>query len=454
MRKLNGLWRRFNLFMGVFSYLFLLHWTYVDIISPNFSYLKYTYSSPSVSLIMTVWGMALIPSFWLPIKRTRPSQSVYWLLYLLVLVPTMIIPLYTLEIAFKQLLTFDIVLLLSFAFLGLIYKIPLLVFPRIRISPFFFWFGFISISLLFYIYIIKVFGLQFHLLSFLEVYQVRSEYADTLSESGVLSSYLIDWQANVLNPFLMIFGLIIRKYSLLFFGILGQWMIYSITGYKAVFLSALFIFLLLLAQRKEGKKFGIYTVWGLAAIVLISYLIDVSTQTNWATSIFVRRLMVTPGLLTGFYFEFFSEHPHALLAHSIFEGMITYPYTLNPPNLIGYMYWGNSNTSANANVWADAYANFGLWGIFCFTIILGIVLWTYDCLSSDKNPLMTSLLLGMPALTLVDSALLTTIYNHGLGFALIFVYFLPKFTSENDLSQLKNEIGGGHRNGKKQSGPP
>lgn len=398
--------------------------------------------------------MALIPSFWLPINRERPSQLVYLLLYVLVFVPAMIIPLYTLQISIKRLMFFDVALLISFVCLRIIYRFPLLVIPRIRISPFLFWLGFILVTTIFYAYIINTYGFQFHWISFNDVYEVRSKYASELSENGVLSNYVIDWISNVLNPFLIVFGLIKRKFILVIMGILGQVMMYSITGNRTAILSGIYVFLIILSQRKKGRNFGIYLVLGLTGIVVVSCLIDSLTQTNWATSLFVRRLIITPGLLTGYYLQFFSEHPNTLLAHSIFKGIFPYPYPLNPPNLIGYIYWGNPNTSANANVWADAYANFGIWGVFGFTVLLGLVLWIFDSLASGKNIFVTTLVLSMPSLALVDGALLTALLNHGLGFAILLIYLLPKKITEVNLQQEYQEKGGGHRIGEEKSGSP
>ena len=58
----------------------------------------------------------------------------------------------------------------------------------------------------------------------------------------------------------------------------------------------------------------------MAALVLVAAAIDLVTHSDLFTTLFVRRMIVVPGQLTTLYYDFFSTHPHALLAQSIFKG--------------------------------------------------------------------------------------------------------------------------------------
>lgn len=418
--------KRLSIILGSFAYLVALHLSYVYVISPLFSYHGYTYHPPSTFYIAVAWLMALTPSLWMPVQRDRPSQVVYWLLYVLVFIPAMIIPFYTLYNEPTRSMSMQLVLLGCFAMLGGIYRLPLLILPRLKISSALFWSLVALLSLGFYTYIVKVFGVHFNIVSMDDVYGVRAEYDQQLADSGVGVAYALEWQSNVINPLLIAYGLVNRKGSLVALGLIGQLFLYSITGFKSVFLSAEFILMLLVVQIRKGTWFGQLTAWGFGVTVMLCAWLDVLTSSIFYTSIFVRRMIITPGLLTGYYFDFFSNHPRLLLAHSIFKGLFTYPYSLSPPNLIGSFYWGDAGTAANANLWADAYANFGLWGMFFFTLMLGLVLLVFDSLSVGRNPLVTSLLLGVPAITLANTALLTSLFNHGIGLATLFVFLMPR----------------------------
>ena len=94
-------------------------------------------------------------------------------------------------------------------------------------------------------------------------------------------------------------------------------------------------------------------------MVLVAIVADKLLHSEWFTAILLQRLIATPGLLTGMYVEFFSAHPKAMLAHSVLAPFLAYPYDREPSFLIGRAYFGSETVQANANIWADGYANFG-----------------------------------------------------------------------------------------------
>jgi hypothetical protein len=138
-----------------------------------------------------------------------------------------------------------------------------------------------------------------------------------------------------------------------------------------------------------------------------------------------------PGLLTGYYYEFFSSHPKAHLGHSIFKSLIDYPYAVEPPYLIGALYFHNASNDANANVWADAYANFGYFGVICFTLLLAAVLWLYDSMAVECDRRLATLAMALPAFSLANGALLTSLLSNGMALAMLLVYLMPREAYEN-----------------------
>src|SRR6185437_3705188 len=114
-----------------------------------------------------------------------------------------------------------------------------------------------------------------------------------------------------------------------------------------------------------------------------------------------------------------------MLSHSIFKGIVGNPYESVPPLIIGNVYFRGSGTDANANFWADAFANFGIVGVFAFTALLGMVLWFYDSITLDIDLRLAALMLAMPAVSLANGGLLTCLLMHGLGFACLLMYYLP-----------------------------
>jgi hypothetical protein len=212
--------------------------------------------------------------------------------------------------------------------------------------------------------------------------------------------------------------------------VLGQILLFSVTGQKSIFFSVLIIVGIYFALRSRGKLFGLKVVGGLITVIIASSTLDKLFNSTFLSSLFVRRLMATPGLLTGYYYDFFSNHSKVFLAHSIFKPFLDYPYTFEPPFLIGNLYFNKPDMSANVNYIADAFSNFGYYGILFFTIILAIVLWIFDSVSKHSNYYLTILILSMSAWSLTDTALFTSLLTHGILFALCIVYLMPRHKDE------------------------
>jgi hypothetical protein len=413
-------------FLLTILYVVLLNFTYSSVTSPSFSYLGYINLHPAMSILIVSGLIAIIPSLWMPIALKRPSQLVYWILYVLVYIPTSVIPFFILDMSVGKLLMFNIVLLVVFYILGYVQRFPLLRITTIEMPRSIFWIGVYLSSLLLYSLVGYTFGFSFKLIGLSEVYDVRGDYRETLASASALVAYGIAWQANVINPLLISQGLVSKNLFNLLFGIFGQLLIFSITGFKSVLFSSLFIMAILFALKNRGKIFGLLTIAGTVGLVFITSVIALFLHDGYLSSLLVRRLIITPGLLTGYYYDFFSNHSKAMLGHSVFKSIIDYPYSLDPPFLIGQVYFNSAAKSANANLWADSFANFGFIGIILFTLLLGTILWLYDSLTVSIDYRVACLMLGIPAISLSNSALLTSMLTHGIMLAILLVYLMPK----------------------------
>jgi len=295
-------------------------------------------------------------------------------------------------------------------------------------------------SIIFYSLIVASFGFRFHYVAWDEIYSVRAQFTNALDLAPPLTGYAINWQAWVINPFMIALGLRSRRVSWVLAGAAGQFAIYSITAFRSMFFSAAFLLYLLWLTRSNqafGARLG--GTWtaifaGTGALQFLGYgLIP--------ESLVGVRMTALPGLLTGYYYEFFSSHPHVHLGHSIFKSFVTYPYALEPPYLIGYTYFHNVTEDANANLWADAYANFGYTGIVCFTILFAIVLWLYDSVAVGRDMRLAALVIGLPAFALANCGLLTSLLTNGTGFAMLLVYLAPPVAHETLHDRFTGEEG-------------
>jgi hypothetical protein len=140
-------------------------------------------------------------------------------------------------------------------------------------------------------------------------------------------------------------------------------------------------------------------------------------------------LILTAGINTKYYFDFFTDHPFVYLGHGVFKRWVEYSYHLPPPFLIGEVYFGDANLSANANLWADAYANFGLVGVFGYTAVLAMALVFVDTVAQGVARGLAVAGLAQSAFSLSNTALPTVFLTHGLLLATVLIAFMPAETS-------------------------
>ncbi len=378
----------------------------------------------------TAWVLAGLPSLWMPIKLTRPSQVVYWLLYLLVLVPACLVPIYSLDDQSRGPLILATCLIGMFAITGLVYYVPLLPLRRLYLESYELSVILALLSISCFSLMFASFGFHFHFISFEDTYTVRAQFKTTLDQAPGLVAYAINWQAWVINPFVMAIGLRSRRPSWVLAGAAGQFAIYSIAAFRSMFFSATFLLYLLWVTRSKWT-FGARLAVTWTAIFAGTGALQFFGYGLIPESLVGERMTAMPGLLTGYYYEFFSSHPQVHLGHSIFRSFVTYPYALQPPTLIGYSYFHNASENANANVWADAYANFGYPGIICFTLLLAIVLWLFDSAAVDRDIRLAVLVIAMPAFALTNVGLLTSLLTNGIALAILLVYLAPSTTHES-----------------------
>jgi hypothetical protein len=225
----------------------------------------------------------------------------------------------------------------------------------------------------------------------------------------------------------MLLGLRSHRYGMLAGGLALELLVYSTTGYKSAVLSFLLVvpLLVLLARRFRGA-FGVSLPAAGAILVLGSVAWDQISGTILASFLFIHRAIALPGQLVADYYDFFSNHRQFELTQSIFAFLGPTPFDLPPPRLIGAVYFNAPSEDANANLWADAFANFGLAGVIIFTITLGLVFIFLDNAATGRDLRVTGPIAGLMAIVLSNSALLTTILTHGLAFAIVLIYIMPQ----------------------------
>lgn len=415
--------RRLAVCVLTLAFMLLLAHSYKRYVSPLFSYMGYRYYPLPLSREALLMAAAWFPSLLIPLSR-RPSVLGYWILYLCVVIPGSLIPSYAKA---AQAIPTAATLILAFILLGAIYHLPLGRPPRRSkrgVSPV----VLIGAALMFaalYAQVFATFGFSIRPPSLDDVYNVRHEFVDSVAQSGRLVAYALAWLGNVLNPLLIAWGLVRRAPHLVAAGVMGEIILFGIGGHKnSLFLVVFVPALAMLGGIKDRRNTGVWVLIAALGLMLVGVAEHFALNSDYINSMFVRRQLNGPGLLTGFYFDFFTTNPKALMAHSVLKGIVPDRYASSPPVLIGRLHVG-PKASANANLWADAYANFGYGGVLGVTVLTGLVFWTFDTAAQGADPRVSMVLLGTAAIKLSNTALATTLLTHGLVLAVFIAFFLP-----------------------------
>lgn len=413
--------RRVQLLLGLTALVWMLEASYRLVVSPIWSYMGLVY------VPVPAWGMllsgtvAVAPGVWMPLEVKRPSQVAYLLIYVMAYIPSIILPWFLQRSSLDFVALTNVILFVCFFILSLPYHLPLIRMPHLHSSEKKFWLTLATVGTLLAIILVSLFGFR-GMSRLSEVYSVRAEYKETLTSAGRIMDYAVTWEAYVLSPMLIAGGIIHRRWYLLAVGVVGELAVFSITGLKSSLFAPVGLLLFSIFLRRPRVSVALSVTLGTAALIGVSAALATRGRLFLMDYLY-RRLFLVPGQLTAYYFEFFSSNPKALLGHSVFR-VFGGSYHAAPPTIIGQLYIGEA-THANANVWADAYANFGFPGMVFFTLVLAMVFWVFDSVAARRNRLLASLMMVVPGITLSNSALLTSLLTHGIGLILVLFLMMP-----------------------------
>jgi hypothetical protein len=253
-------------------------------------------------------------------------------------------------------------------------------------------------------------------------YTFRREYNQLVAETGRALAYICGEMGHALDPFLIAYGMLYRRHWCFLAGILGQFLIFGLTGLKFVLISGLFLALVAVLAKHYRKSFGVGLAFALTCCILLCTVVDGFTHNVYMSSLFTRRVLLVPGLFTGIYYEHYSQvGPVGLGLHFSHD-----PSVLTPANEIGFVYYHNAQTNANANLWAEGYAELGLLGMFAFTLFTAALIWLYDSLAAKRDLVLAVMLAAMPAVVVSNTSPTTVLLSWGGLAAGILLYLSPR----------------------------
>lgn len=409
------------------AYGLLLQWIYEYRISPSYSYLGEKYRTPDFFNYILIFGMLLFISMLLPRTVHRIIDFMLWTLFVLMIAPMMLVPQFTALCSTGQALSIGIITAVTFAMIiGLVRAIPADIAPSLPVQPTIFWWVILAATLVSYGYIFSVTSVSFASLDLTTVYSVRDSYRDIIISSGPMLGYIVRLQGNVLNPFLITRGFTGGNKWLAIIGIFGQFIIFSVTGYKLIILSSVAIALSTLFMRHHKNRTGNLMLGGMISIAIVAVAIDIWRRSTSMTAIFVDRLVLVSGNLPAAYFHVFTGLPKDIWSHSFMSSLITSPYQEAPGFIVGNYLSGSMQVYANSNYVADGFANFGYLGIFIEAAVAALVLAVTASAARKLPPTVTAGVLITPLIALINASPITAILSNGFALAAALFIFAPR----------------------------
>jgi hypothetical protein len=428
-RKINYL-SKLRVWAFVFVYSLLIVYGYV-----NFSFIAYEYLGFQLNRnasLFSIFSIAFFSSALVlmgPKKLEQPSDLLCFLAYTLVYIPAVNVGYVSVAVPSFEYLELFSVYTVCISLIFYLRKLNFKVFRSSKISSKIYWSIFIFFILICSILVSYFYktdlGSLFSIEDFNSLYDIRSQYRESGKDSPAIVEYMFSWLAKFFWPMVLVFGL--SKGSRLIIGIsfIGFLSLFVTSGHKSIFLS----FFAVLGFWYLWRKMRIITIERLMLIALLVVFIGFVSELGgypFVNNVLVRRVILVPGILSAFYYDFFSRNEYALLGYSFLKNVVDYKYTKSPPFLIGEYYFGRSEMSANANFIASGYADFGPIGAMISSIIAIIFYKILDELAMIKKSAKACTLLAVvPTWALVDSAFQTVLLTHGLILLMMAIYFSP-----------------------------
>lgn len=273
-------------------------------------------------------------------------------------------------------------------------------------------------------------------LDFSAVYEFREQNAE-LTAQGVFA-YTNNWTFQVFTIYLICFALFARRYLLVMLLLAVQVYFFSVASHKSIlFLPLLVISVWFYLGRSDSL---LILPASCVAVLLLSLLSYFVLGDLWLSSLLSRRVFYVPADLCFVYFDYFSNHVQVYWSNSVLSSLQVYPYgERGIPYVIGE-YLGKPDMGANNGFISSGYAHAGLFGVFFYAALVGLLLRLVDDLSSERMPVWVAIAISIVPLRslLISSDLFTVMLTHGFGIAIVMIYLSRKNPSSLSVASVKN----------------
>lgn len=255
------------------------------------------------------------------------------------------------------------------------------------------------------------------------VYDLREEAK--LNSLPTILVYLFSW-TKLVNVVLIAYFLRKKKYIWSAVLVAAQLLSFGYDGMKSTLFSTLIVIPICFIPKSSLRHFNKWIVFSLSFFVVMAAILYFQFRSTVLTSMFVRRVMYLPVLLSSCFVDFFSTHtPDFFRASFLRHFGFSTPYP-GVAKMIAGIYFNRPNMNANNGMIADAFTNLGYLGIIVMPMILSFVLQIIDAVSADYDPRLYIALSIPIASSLINSFILTILLTHGLLVVMVIFSFMRR----------------------------
>jgi hypothetical protein len=419
-------------------YVLSLEYIYLEIISPRYLYMGLRSGYPERYEYVIAIALTVLCSFFVPTTVQRPSASILIFLFLTVVAPSMLFPFHLVKFIDNGPLPLILAVAGCFILLGVMCQMKPISFPpmvsgRNLAISFLVVTGLLTIGLRFYLFRdieldLNIYDVYYRRLAGREITGFRSFYA-----------YALNLGTSGVGLLMVAIGLTKRLYSLFMLGLTVYFIAFLTVGNKDAIFTPLLVIVAIFMLRIKPSWFVTGIFVSLILLCWVGVLEVKYRGTYEVSSVVIRRQLIFPAAGNVSYWQYFSENPFYYWSDSFLRYFIKSPYPTGKAMWMGRMA-GHINLSANANLWASAYADAGYFGMVLITVVMGYLCRILDGFSTRLGvPILMLVGLGLSA-KLSNTALERVMVTHG-GFAIFFfLYLLQPLENKLVLSQNRKNV--------------
>lgn len=205
----------------------------------------------------------------------------------------------------------------------------------------------------------------------LETVYDRRLLARILVPDRSVFAYALVLQQTVVIPFICLIAASKRSLLLLLASIFFASTTFALTGQKSMVFQIIITYIAYLLFKKNRSLSLAYITIIMSILCLSAFLEFKFFNTTDTHNYLIRREVFIPGLLSSNYLDYFDETNFQYFKESLTRFGVEQK-ELPIGRLIGLMYFQDATTNANANIFANGYANLGFSGVI-LSAALGIL---------------------------------------------------------------------------------